>query len=343
MKIFPRQLRAVIIDDGIRLADGENIVDLSPITSLSGKFCLPKFPHLQVNIKEVVGPRYRGMDKIIGIWATTRAIEFSVKFDRGSLARAIKIVEDKYRKEGLDPRSKTRFSDDTLTGFVLFADLLRDLEYFAGVMAISGHISNMAPFRAEKLFTHTAIREPLLTNFRLRPSAMMRDKSKFAPRNLVLETVFDHLIRKSDNSSNKESPFLRAIAYYVKGLKQSEPITRLIWFIATIESILISNQERSSLTLIVERARAALKDMPSDLTGDIRKLYKIRSDFLHGSKNLRVELGGSELYPRGEIEPQCLMWYHEEADIAKSIAHSLIQILIMKNVDQLKFATKMET
>jgi len=131
---------------------------------------------------------------------------------------------------------------------------------------------------------------------------------------------------------------VRSVAYFITGMQQREPATRLIWFLATIESVL----RTSSKSLIEERAKAALNFPKSELTGDIRKLYKLRNEFLHGSKNLQIILGGSELYPRGGYDGDALMWWYDEAYIAQEIALSLVQVYFDMNHEELIFETKLK-
>lgn len=339
MKHFPREFRAIIVDEGrytdpFQLAENNDL-----IVAQSETIALENYPKLKPCINEHIARENEYLDFGSHVASGKRAIEFYVKLNRSLLTEIIASTDQRLIDRGVDPRKKNFNQTDTMTGFCIYNGILRDLEYFAAVMIIAGHISNSAPFKSYRIFTCTSLDRINPSRFNLYPPfhhIAYRNNAifqKFFLRTIDIKTVFLRLRERSKN--NNVSSFTRSIAYFVTGMQQQEPATRLIWFIATIESLLLEKGEKSTTIKTIALAKAKLHNEHSELADYMDKLYKLRNEFLHGSKDIRVILGGSELYPRGKIEGESLLWCHQEADIAHLVAHSLIQSLIENNTDRL--------
>jgi len=196
MKVIPRNYSVFITENEIITNSASEPTDISAILSLSETFGLARFPNLKPKISEHCAPTERILSFGDGRVTTRRAIEFSVKIDNTSLRKIIYDIEKEidFKKDRIQYKPISR--NYTHAGFLIYNRVIRDLEYFASVMLISGHLSNQAPFETSEIFWQSLSREILPSQFRLIP--VMARRKKYSIKCIPLESVFSNLIKCGD-------------------------------------------------------------------------------------------------------------------------------------------------
>lgn len=91
-------------------------------------------------------------------------------------------------------------------------------------------------------------------------------------------------VLSSDDRTSFQEGVLNAILIYTRSALESEPVDKLIYILAALESILLRKRDRSISQNVRERMAMYIGDSLKDskmLVSDFKKVYSLRSDFLH--------------------------------------------------------------
>lgn len=337
---FPRTIRCVIIDQSLNVNSKDFEEQSERIAALNNKICLREFPFLNFVISARTGYIYPGIIPENELWRNTNQIEFSISFKSETFSKATQVVDAYLESEGIDPCQKTKGDHYTIRGFVMVNKILRELEYVACLVLISDLLTHDKPFPAWKIFTHYNERYSPFSCFKLNVLIKADVISRYPMIDLDVNDVFVNLKTISESIPDDRYPQnLRAIAYFIKGLRQQDELSRLIWFVATIEAALVKNSENSSMNLVIERAKAVLTDKAAFIAHDLKKIYKIRHAFIHGNTDILQHLGGSELFPISKPKSGDLQWSFHEADLAQRIALRMVQLFLSSGRSSIDFRT----
>lgn len=162
-------------------------------------------------------------------------------------------------------------------------------------------------------------------------------------RQIDTEKTFYFLRRRSAKEEKFicGSQFDRGLRYFITALNMPlrQEGLKAILLLSTIEALLTKDERELPKAAIEARIRALLGPSIEKEIGQLRKLYRFRSDFLHGKSNLGVWVGESFLLHPKEGDKEMIMFRGEYAAKAQAIATQLLQEFVLREASDISFAT----
>lgn len=347
--MFLREPRAVFIGTTGGYHETPNLL---PFIDLSGQFCSVTAPDAAFKIRALPTD-----DKYFAyapkkFEPTACGLEFSVSL-RGGVLEQYKdhtqgrLAEDGISKEMASGRGGTVSKNHSIMDIALNRTLFDDLTLFSHICVVAGILAQQGNFFPRSYVAVTSTRDsPHYTDFSIYINIRHLQPERFFLEQLDLAETISFIFKASENGNLKElSPFIRGLNYLIKALSHHyHSASTLLWAVSAIECFLKDPSERSTTGLLTGRLRALLKGENEDnAVGEFRKLYRFRSDFLHGAQDIPIWLGGALIFPQGLRKPEQMLGTLEESSTAIAIALKVAQKMIQRRMVKLEWETRLRT
>ena len=349
--MFLREPRAALIGT---TGGYDETPDLQPFIKLSGQFFSVAAPDAAFKIRALPSDSKHIAHASKKFEPTACGLEFSVSLRDGvlqqykahALGRLAKHSVSKEMALGLRVRGGGSESESTMD-IVFNRTLFDDLALFSNICVVSGIIAQQGNFFSRSFVTETSTRRPPhYSNFPIYISMKHLQPERFFLEKLDLAETISFILEASENGNLKElNPFIRGLNYLIKALSHRyHSASALLWAISAIECFLKDPSERSTMGLLTGRLQALLKGENEDnAVGEFRKLYRFRSEFLHGAQDIPIWLGGALVFPEGLRKPEQILGTLEESSIAIAIALKVTQKMIQRRVVKFEWETRLRT
>lgn len=347
--MFLREPRAVFVGttgDSVERPDA----DLEPFVKLSDQFRSKIAPDAAFKVRILTtDDRHLAYAKkqFVG---TVCGLEFSVSL-RGGVLQQYKahtlgsLTKDGISKEIASGRGSIESESYSIIDLALNRTLFDDLTLFSHICVVSGILAQQGNFFSRSYVAEISTRStPRYTNFPIHISMNHLQPERFFLEQLDLAKTISFILKASDNGNLRVlNPFIRGLNYLIKALSHHyHSASTLLWAVSAIECFLKDPSERSTMGLLTGRLQALLKGENEDnAVGEFRKLYRFRSEFLHGAQDIPIWLGGALVFPEGLRKPEQILGTLEESSIAIAIALKVAQKMIQRHMVKLEWETRL--
>lgn len=347
--MFLREPRAVFIGTTDRSHDTP---DLQPFIKLSGQFHSKTAPDAAFKIRTLTtDDRHLAYAKRQFV-PTSCGLEFSVSL-RGGVLQQYKahtlgsLADDGISKEMASGRGGIDSKSYSIMDITLNRTLFDDLTLFSHICVVSGILAQQGNFFPRSYVALISTRDtPLYRDFPIYISMKHLQPERYFLEQLDLAETISFILKASENGNlGKLNPFVRGLNYLIKALSHHyHSASTLLWAVSAIECFLTDPSERATTGLLTGRLQALLKGENEDnAVGEFRKLYRFRSNFLHGAQDIPVWLGGALIFPKGLQKPEQTLGTLEESSTAVAIALKVAQKMIQRRMIRLEWETRLRT
>lgn len=347
--MFLREPRAVVIGT---TDSSRETPDLQPYIKLSDQFRSKTAPDAAFKIRTLpTDDRHLAYAKRQFV-PTACGLEFSVSLRNGVLqqykAHTLgSLAEDGISKEMASGRGGIGSESYSIRDLVFNRTLFDDLTLFSHICVVSGILAQQGNFFSRSYVAVISNRDtPLYKNFPLYISMKHLQPERFYLEKLDLAETISFILKASENGNLRElNPFIRGLNYLIKALSHRyHSASALLWAVSAIECFLTNPSERSTTGLLTGRLQALLEGENEDnAVGEFRKLYRFRSEFLHGAQDIPIWLGGALIFPKGLRKPEQMLGTLEESSTAIAIALKVAQKMIQRRMVKLEWETRLRT
>lgn len=350
-QVFLREPRAVFVGTTGNSLEAPG-ADLQPFIKLSDQFRSKIAPDAAFTVRALsTDDRHLAYARRKSV-GTVCGLEFSVNL-RGGVSQQYKahtldcLAEDGISKEMASRRSGVGSEYNSLMDIVFKRTLFDDLTLFSHICVVSGILAQQGNFFSRSYVAEISTCEtPHYTNFPIYISMKHLHPERFFLEQLDLAETISFILGASENGDLGElNPFIRGLNYLIKALSHNyHSASTLLWAVSAIECFLTDPSERSTTGLLTGRLQALLKGENEDnAVGEFRKLYRFRSEFLHGAQDIPIWLGEALTFPKGLRKPEQTLGTLEESSTAIAIALKVAQKMIQRRMVKLEWEIRLRT
>ncbi|MGV6889300.1 hypothetical protein ACTYEO_08620 [Rhodophyticola sp. SM2404] len=346
-KVFLREPRVVFIGTTDSFSETP---DLQPYIKLSDQFRSEIAPDAAFRIRALPNDDSHLAYAKRQFARTACGLEFSVSLRNGVLQQYKShtlgyLAEQGVSREMASRRSSIGSGSESTMDIVFNRTLFDDLMLFSHICVVSGILAQQGNFFSRSNAAVISNRETRrYTDFPIYMSMKHIQPERFSLEKLDLAETISFVLKASENGNLRElNPFIRGLNYLINALSHGHhSASTLLWAVSAIECFLKNPNERSTTELLAGRLRALLEGENEDnAVGEFRKLYRFRSNFLHGAQNIPIWIGGALLFPKGLQKPDQTLGTLQESSTAIAIALKVAQKMIQRRMVELEWETRL--